>query len=782
MNTHSAGTFIEQLTPRELDVLNLLAEGMSNQEIASALVMEVGTVKWYNTQLYGKLQVANRKQAVTRARTLGILETLTDDPLQRLQHNLPADTLPFIGRAGEIDALVHQLADEKYRLITILGPGGMGKTRLSIEVGRRMLGHFIDGVYFVPLASVTSPEQIVTTLAETIGFKFHSDTQPRQQLLDHLQKQRLLLIVDNFEHLLDHAGLLADILKAAPQVKLLVTSREKLEIGGEVVYGIGGLSIPFQAGTEIGAHDAVRLFCEAADRSSTPIAADDLAVVARICRMLGGMPLGILLAAAWVDTLALAEIEAEITHGLGILESPRRDAPPRHQSIEAVFDYSWQRLSPDEQAIFMRLSTFREGFTREAAQNVAGASIRDLQRLVHTSFVQYLPTGRYMIHELLRQYGAAKLVASGELACVREDHALYFADLFRPVGEAGWLAVEARTLDAVDPDFENMRAAWYLHLERKDIAQLGQVLDGIWVFLDNFSRSQEAIDLFEEALEVLRGEDDDQARLFQGKLVALLGWFYGDVGQKTRALELTQEALTILQPFSPTDAHLLAHAGRAIFLGMHNELSQAMEEHRAGLELARALDDSRWEGIFCQLNGSACMALGNYQEALRWAELIPEPVRLGFKGIVLNQLGETVQAEACLIQALSLARHHRYYLETVHRELMHNALLRGNHEQAWHYLQRGLHFVDDQAYAWVAFDFLQVALGLFVAEEHYQLAVEVLSLIAHHPGAMEATRAQTASSYEARLQRALAPEQFAAAWERGQYLDLGDLITDLLER
>lgn len=781
MSGQPADTFIEPLTKREMNVLTLLAEGLSNQEIADSLVMEVGTIKWYNTQIYGKLQVENRKQAVTRALTLGILETETADPLQRLQHNLPADTLPFIGREREINELVQQLTDEKFRLVTILGPGGMGKTRLSIEVGRRLLGYFMDGVYFIPLAAVTSAEHITTTLAEIINFKFHSDVQPKQQLLDHLQKQHMLLIIDNFEHLLESAGMLIEILKSAPDVKVLVTSREKLGLGGEVVYVIGGLSIPFHLSTEIADHDAIKLFIEAASRTTFPVSENDMDVIARICQMLGGMPLAILLAAAWLDTLSLAEIEAEIKNGLDILEATLRDAPQRHQSIEAVFDYSWKRLTAHEQMVFMRLSVFREGFTRAAAQAVTGATVRDLQRFVHTSFIQHLPSGRYTIHELMRQYGEHKLAASGELALIRENHASYFAELFRPSGEAGWIAVDSETLETINPDFENMRAAWHFHLERKDVIQLGQTLDGIWVFLDMYSRSQEAIELFEAALDVFRNDDVDNVRLFRGKLVALLGWFFGDIGLKSRALELTEEALAILRPFGATDALLLAYAGHLIFLGMANEIQRAMDENKEGLELARAIGDSRWEGIFCYLMGASCMANGNYQDALRWAEQMPETSRLTIMGAALNQLGEYVQAEDCLLEALSNNRHHRYGMTRTYSFLLENALLRVNCGQAWLYLQRGLHYVDDEAYAWAALDLLQFALDLFIAENLYSTAVEILSLIMHHPAAMAVTRAQVAK-YKDKLRANLPADEFDAAWERGQQLDLGDLITDLMER
>ena len=783
MSVQPDDTLVEQLTSREMDVLKLLAEGMSNQEIASTLVMEVGTVKWYNTQIYGKLQVKNRKQAVTRARTLGIVETQTDDPLQPLQHNLPADPLPFIGRMGEIDELVQQLTGEKYRLITILGPGGMGKTRLAIEVGRRLLGAFVDGVYFIPLAAVTSEETMVTTIAEVVGFKFHSDMQPLQQLLTHLQRQCLLLIVDNFEHLLEHARMLADVLKAACRVKVLVTSREKLGLGGEVVYVIGGLSTPYEAGAEIGAHDAVKLFCEVANRTSSPVGGDDMGVVARICQLLGGMPLGILLAAAWVDTLSLTEIEAEIRTGLDILEATQRDAPQRHQSIQAVFDHSWSRLTAAEQAVFMRLTVFRAGFTREAAQAVTGASMRDLQRLVHTSFIQHLPTGRYAVHELMRQYGERKLVAAGEFETVRERHAQYFAEFIMPVGqEMIWFPASA-VLEAAKPDYENVRAAWEFQLERKDIGELRRLLAGLWVFLDSYSRSQEAVDLFEAALDTLQACEGSDVTLFRGQLLAYLGWFYSDIGLNTKGLELLEQGLDILQPSGWIDALLPVYAGLGALLWKEGALQDAMDAWATGLELSPQTDDPKWQPLFCSMIADIYYEMGHFREALQWLDRNPEGMGLMVRGATLTQLGEYARARECLLADFAQeVLCHQYGMVMRYYYLLENAVLAGDRAQAWLYLQRGLHYADDETYAWSALDMLGFALSLFVAEEQFPEAVEVLSLIVHHPQTIERTRAQATKNYEDVLRASLPSDEFAAAWERGQHLDLGDLITDLMER
>ena len=415
MSTENKYYQLETFTGREEEILHLLAQGYSNKQIAGELFIEETTVKWYNARIYGKLDVKNRQQAVIRARTLGILERDTSDPIQRVEHNLPFDPIPFIGRLADIQQLLRHLNNEAIRLVTILGPGGMGKTRLSIEVGRRSLVQFRDGVYFVSLAPVTARDGIVTTIANTIGCRLVENTEPEDQLIDYLKVRNLLIICDNVEHLLPSINLLTTLLVSAPNVKILATSREKLQLGGEIVYTISGLSTPDKIHHDFQDTDSVRLFNDVAQRVPYPITDTEMPKVARICQMLGGMPLGILLAAAWLDTLSLTDIIQELQFGLAILESELRDAPPRHHSIEAVFEHSWKRLTITEQQVFMKLSIFKDGFTLDAARSVMGASIHDLKNLVHASFIRRSLDDRYTVHELMRQYGEQKLRDSDQL-------------------------------------------------------------------------------------------------------------------------------------------------------------------------------------------------------------------------------------------------------------------------------------------------------------------------------------------------------------------------------
>ncbi|MEO8394168.1 MAG: AAA family ATPase [Chloroflexota bacterium] len=281
---------------------------------------------------------------------------------------LPTSATPFIGRAEELAEIALLLADSTCRLLTLIGPGGIGKTRLALEVARSLT--FPNCIYFVSLQPLTSPELVVPAIADALQFQFYSGGEPQQQLLDYLREKSLLLLLDNFEHLLDGVTSLSDMLAAAPFVKLLVTSRERLNLREEWLFEVQGLSFPTsETEANFETYDAVQLFVQHARRTHSSFILTDRRkpAVARICRLLGGMPLGVELAASWVRSLPCGQIADEIEHSLEILETSVHNMPLRHRNMRAVFTPTWERLSAVEQDVFMKLSVFRGGFTTEAA-------------------------------------------------------------------------------------------------------------------------------------------------------------------------------------------------------------------------------------------------------------------------------------------------------------------------------------------------------------------------------------------------------------------------------
>ncbi len=295
-------------------------------------------------------------------------------PVQpRSRYELPRPLTPFVGRRAELARLSELLFESKARLITLTGPGGAGKTRLALQAVAPAVEALADGACFVPLAAVPAGGLLASAVADALALQLRGAATPQEQLLDFLRERELLLVLDNFEHLLDEAVLVSRLLARAPRLQIVVTSRERLQLYAELVFEVEGLDVPPDAETSsLADYDAVQLFIQSARRvrSSFDPNPDTIQVVARICRLVGGLPLGIELAAAWVPVLSCAEIAAEISKGLDFLAAEIRDLPERHRSIRAVFDRSWQMLSPLDQDVFRRLAVFRGGFPRDAAERV----------------------------------------------------------------------------------------------------------------------------------------------------------------------------------------------------------------------------------------------------------------------------------------------------------------------------------------------------------------------------------------------------------------------------
>ncbi len=418
-------------------------------------------------------------------------------------YGVSSQLTPFIGRDDELAKIAALLVDPTCRLLSLLGPGGTGKTRLALEAAQRAdtAGAFPGGVYFAGLQSVSSPDVLVPAIAGALDFAFFGGGVPKQQLLDFLREKRLLLVLDNFEHLLDGAPLVSEILAYAPGVRVLATSRERLNLVEEWVLEVGGLPFPHPGiATQAESYSAVQLFTQTARRAQVNFDLNrELQIVARICRAVDGMPLAIELAAAWVRTLPCITIAEEIERGLDLLQTTARNVPERHRNVRAVLEHSWVLLADTEQTTFMQLSVFRGSFTREAAAAVAGATVLTLAALVDKSMLRVEVTGRYSLHELLRQYGAGKLAATDDQQTTEARHAHFYADwLFQRLGDLQGKR-QLAALDEIEIDFDNIRAAVQWVALAHDADRLARCADSLYLFCEARSRFQEGAELFRQA-------------------------------------------------------------------------------------------------------------------------------------------------------------------------------------------------------------------------------------------------------------------------------------------
>ncbi|MEO1286546.1 MAG: LuxR C-terminal-related transcriptional regulator [Chloroflexota bacterium] len=428
-----------------------------------------------------------------------------------MKHNLPKPATPFVGREAEIESIRTLLNDTTCRLVSLVGAGGMGKTRLALAVANDTVDLFNDGTYFVMLQSVTSSDALATVIASAIGFEFNDDEDDiDNQLLAYLNDRQLLLILDNFEHLLPAVDFVMTLLRNASQVKLLVTSREPLKLRQEWVRPVLGMLVPDELSVSDGLnYSAIRLFINRARQlRNSFVIEDELPHIIHICQLLDGMPLGIELAAAWVNTLSCAEIATELTYNIDLLTTQMHDMPERHHSMRAIFASTWSRLSPDEKVAFMRISVFRDTPTRQAIQSVTGAGLVALSGLVDKALLISLEDGRYQIHSLLQQFASEALNASDDEAQVRDAHSRYYLNLLqaRQADIQGRRQVEV--INRIKLDFENIRVAWQWAVKQMDYESICGAVETLCMYLHLCSRWKQESHLLTYAQKELASNDE----------------------------------------------------------------------------------------------------------------------------------------------------------------------------------------------------------------------------------------------------------------------------------
>jgi predicted ATPase/Tfp pilus assembly protein PilF len=537
-------------------------------------------------------------------------------------YRLPPSATPFIGRERDLDELRRLIEEPTCRLITICGPGGVGKTRFALQAAMASADAFEHGAVFVPLAVLADSKPLVSTVAERLQLPLSGRGDARSELLAYLREKHLLLIMDNFEHLSGSGSLLTEMLEHAPRLTVLATSRERLGLYGEALFPLEGLGVP-QIGTgepNPGESEAVQLFLESARRVQPLYAPDpaELRAIGRICHAVDGLPLAIELAAAWVRAFSCEQILREIRHDRDFLADTLGNVPERHRSMRAAFESAWRLLSDEERKAYRRLTVFRGGCEAAAATEIVGASLSMLSVLLDKSLLRRSGSGRFEILEVLRQYAEDKLREDAdEYAWVRQHHCQYYTGLVQDLGSRIDTPDEKTALDRMGEEVQNIREAWRWAVEHRLEDRLDGALHGLFGFHEVRGRAQEGWELIDDAAAGLANspESGKRAGVTSQRLLVRQAVFSAHLGRAMEAAEQMDAAIARLRMYDRPEelAFALDRRGVVAFaLGSYGETRAYCSE---SLALARAAVDASLAGYALLHLGGAAFAMGGYPEA-----------------------------------------------------------------------------------------------------------------------------------------------------------------------
>jgi predicted ATPase/DNA-binding SARP family transcriptional activator len=655
---------------------------------------QAAILRLYNA--IGKPQLAQKRLQEYRKRLEGrdvpkeLLARLEFSLRVPLPSRLPVLLMPIIGRSRPLTIIQQQLQSPASRLITLTGIGGVGKTTLALAVGAAVRDQFLDGVQFVDLTTMTRQQSLVNVLVDAFEIQLIGRDSPEKQLFSYLNYRENLIILDNFEHIIEQADWLTKLLRTVPTVKLLTTSRERLNLREEWVFTVEGLP----------SEDAQMLFLQQAQQNSETgeLTQEDRAAIADICVRTEGLPMAIELAASWLRLLRPTEIATELTQKWDMLTNLHRNAPVRHHSLRTVFNGSWQLLQPDEQYLLAQLSVFWGTFDRHAAMQITGASLRSLAALVDKSLLRRTEEGGYQLVMMVREFSAEMLTNHvAEKALVTSRHAAYYLDWLTrqtPVlrGNAPQSAV-----GAIQRRWANIRHAWLWVVNQRDDETLLLAASALSDFCEMRGLFASAERLFAAAVNVSMGERQARLAALQAYQLARLGhytegltlleatetafglWQRGYLHYLTGAYGSAKADLNVALEKSSGDVILTAKIQNvlAILSITQGEAERARDLFKQSVAAGRAVGFSRHVALTLHnLGNLACMmgdiaqGRSHFEEAFQLADQMEDRYVTGNISLSLAQLAVVqgdfataiIRYEACFEQHQQIG--HQYGIAT----------------------------------------------------------------------------------------------------------------------
>ncbi len=592
-----------------------------------------------------------------------------DDEAYRPLVYLPEKSGLLIGREPELERLTVILSDPAQMLVTLVGSGGIGKSQLALWLAHLLREEqpalFTDGVVWVDFTAHKEGSHIVPAIAKALKLPIEKEARlPEKQLLDWLRLKNMLLIFDNFDHLIDESGFVSNLLGVAPAVKVLVTSRQRLNLQEEQVFPVEGLGYPQSVDAlHDGSYAAIDLFVETARKvePNFQLTVENAEGVVKLCQLVAGMPLSIQMAAAWVDMLSTAEIADEIKNSLDFLETNLRNFPERHKSIRAVFDASWEKLSAREKKIFGRLSIFQGGFSRQAAGAVSGASLTVLARLVDRSLIHYdSQQEQYHLNELLRQYGEGQFTEHESVEAqndLHERHSIYYLELLAEFNDQIKGKGQQTAISQIGRDLKNVRMAWRWAIDhaKTDLIKIG--MEPLANFLEFKGRYREGEATFLTMAKALGKQSNPILHL---KALAFLSVFEFSLDKIEKGERSLAAAIEIIDELVADGKNVDRERAFVYALMGHSKMSQDVIEAEncflKALDLYRSLGMAWEQASMMTMIGSAVRLQANFSEAHDWLS----------KSLAIRQSeGDLIGAAETLATLSELSRNQGKFYEAI---------------------------------------------------------------------------------------------------------------------